>query len=67
MSAVIIASVMCRAVGRDFTLEIFDVIQDRIAVVIGQRPMILVCKPDESFRHAHEFSYFTFQIAKRGM
>ena len=28
--------VMCRAVGHDFTLEIFDVVQNRIAVIIGQ-------------------------------
>jgi hypothetical protein len=28
--------VMRRAVGHDFTLEIFDVVQNRIAVIIGQ-------------------------------
>jgi hypothetical protein len=29
--------------------------------------MILVGKSDEAFRHAHEFSHFRFQIAKRGI
>jgi hypothetical protein len=58
---------MCLAVWQDFTLEFFDVVQNRIAVIIGQRPMVfLVRKPDESFRHAHEFSYFRPQIGKRG-
>ena len=59
--------VMSRTVRHDFTLEIFDVVQNRIAVIIGQCPMILMRKPDESFRDAHEFSHLRFQIAKRGM
>ena len=53
---------MTLAVWDHFALEIFGVVENGFAILVGQRPFVLMHKPNESFSEAHELLHFLVEF-----